>query len=81
MAQAVVAGMAASVAGETKTADPYSQHRISSWMAGGSAIIRGWVARSRQRQALGALDDRLLRDIGVSRQQALGEAAKWFWRP
>jgi len=53
---------------------------LASSPAGASAVIRGWMARSQQRRALGGLDDRLLRDIGVSRQQALREAAKWFWQ-
>ena len=37
--------------------------------------------RTRQRQALRALDDRLLKDIGVSRAEAEREANKPFWRP
>jgi uncharacterized protein YjiS (DUF1127 family) len=37
-------------------------------------------ARSRQRQALSSLDDRLLEDIGVTRQEADVEAAKPFWK-
>jgi uncharacterized protein YjiS (DUF1127 family) len=37
--------------------------------------------RARQRQALMALDDRLLKDIGVSRADAEREANKPFWRP
>ena len=37
-------------------------------------------ARSRQRKALSTLDDRLLEDIGVTRQQANAEAAKPFWK-
>jgi uncharacterized protein YjiS (DUF1127 family) len=46
-------------------------------------FLRWWVrcsARSRQRQALAQLDDRLLEDIGVTRQQAIAEAAKPFWK-
>ena len=39
-----------------------------------------WCARSRQRRALADLDDRLLKDIGVSRSAAAREAAKPFWR-
>ena len=43
-----------------------------------------WIVRcsavSRQRAALSSLDDRLLDDIGVTRQQANAEAAKPFWR-
>ena len=36
--------------------------------------------RSRQRQALAELDDHFLKDIGVTRQQAIVEAAKPFWK-
>jgi uncharacterized protein YjiS (DUF1127 family) len=45
-----------------------------------SATIRIWIARSHQRQALAELNDHLLRDIGVTRHEALREAAKPFWR-
>jgi uncharacterized protein YjiS (DUF1127 family) len=47
-----------------------------------AASIRLWIARRRQRERLGELallDDRLLKDIGVSREDALREAAKPFW--
>jgi uncharacterized protein YjiS (DUF1127 family) len=37
-------------------------------------------SRSRQREALSSLDDHLLDDIGVTRQQANVEAAKPFWK-
>jgi uncharacterized protein YjiS (DUF1127 family) len=36
--------------------------------------------RWRQRQALLALDDRLLRDVGITREQAEREARKPFWK-
>ena len=41
-----------------------------------------WFARSVQRRALRDLaqDVQLLNDIGLSRQEALREAAKPFWR-
>jgi uncharacterized protein YjiS (DUF1127 family) len=35
--------------------------------------------RWRQRQALLELDDRLLRDIGITRAEAIREARKGFW--
>jgi len=47
------------------------------------ATIRDWVARRRRRRSLTALselDDHLLKDIGVSRQEAVRECAKWFWQ-
>ena len=40
-----------------------------------------WLDRSRQRRDLGAMDDRMLRDIGVSRSAAFAETRKWFWQP
>jgi len=45
------------------------------------ALGRRW-ARQRQRAALRALaeDPHLLRDLGLTRQQALDEADKPFWR-
>ena len=36
--------------------------------------------RSRQRRSLRELDERLLDDIGITREQALQEAGKPFWR-
>jgi uncharacterized protein YjiS (DUF1127 family) len=44
---------------------------------------RHTIARSRQRRALRdiATDDHLLKDIGVSRQEAFREANKPFWWP
>jgi uncharacterized protein YjiS (DUF1127 family) len=47
-----------------------------------SALLRWYCwtrERQRQRRALRQLDDALLTDIGVSREQAMREAAKWFW--
>jgi uncharacterized protein YjiS (DUF1127 family) len=51
--------------------------------AGANATIRDWVARRRRRRSLARLselDDHLLDDIGLSRPEALREAAKWFWQ-
>ncbi len=45
--------------------------------------VRMWIARHRQRQALGELAERndyLLQDIGVSQGDALREATKPFWQ-
>jgi uncharacterized protein YjiS (DUF1127 family) len=36
--------------------------------------------RWRQRQVLLELDDHLLRDIGISREQAIEEAKRPFWK-
>ena len=43
---------------------------------------RSWLGRRRQRIALGEIadDPHLLHDLGLTREQALREAAKPFWR-
>ena len=41
-------------------------------------VSRLWHKR-RERQRLAELDDHLLADIGVSREQAEQESRKWFW--
>jgi uncharacterized protein YjiS (DUF1127 family) len=55
--------------------------RTSAWGACLNTIA-AWIARGSQRRALRALaqEGRLLRDIGVTREQALREADKLFWR-
>lgn len=60
-----------------------SSHRLAKYgrgIAAGARVLRRWCARSRQRRALGHLDDRLLADIGVTRPQAEAERRKPFWR-
>ena len=39
-----------------------------------------WQARASERHVLSQLDDRLLHDMGLTRQQALDESYKPFWR-
>jgi uncharacterized protein YjiS (DUF1127 family) len=39
-----------------------------------------WIERTRQRTALAGLDDCMLRDIGITRAEAMREAEKPFWR-
>jgi uncharacterized protein YjiS (DUF1127 family) len=50
---------------------------LSSW----TRIIGIWLNRRQGRQDLSLLDDRLLEDIGISREDALWKAGKLFWRP
>ena len=38
-----------------------------------------WSARASQRRALAELDDNLLKDIGLTRHEAFGEAVRPFW--
>ena len=48
--------------------------------------VRVWIRllqalrRQRQRAALAQLDERLLQDVGVSREQARAESEKSIWR-
>ncbi len=43
------------------------------------AILLEWDGRWRMRRSLERLDDHLLRDIGLTRAEALDEAARPFW--
>jgi uncharacterized protein YjiS (DUF1127 family) len=45
------------------------------------ALLRAWLARSRQRAQLAELEPRMLRDIGVSADAARHEVRKPFWLP
>jgi uncharacterized protein YjiS (DUF1127 family) len=44
-------------------------------------LILTWIERWEQRRALANLDDRLLKDIGLSRAAAEREYGKPFWIP
>jgi uncharacterized protein YjiS (DUF1127 family) len=44
------------------------------------ALVLAWSARQRQRQALAELDDRMLRDLGLTPQDVRREIEKPFWR-
>ena len=39
-----------------------------------------WIERTRQRRILASLDDRMLRDIGLSRLYVTREVTKSFWQ-
>jgi uncharacterized protein YjiS (DUF1127 family) len=43
------------------------------------AALRLWYERARQRALLEEMDDYQLRDIGITRAEALGEASRPFW--
>ncbi len=51
-----------------------------------AAVVRGfetlllWQCRANQRHALAHLDDRMLRDLGLSRSEVARELRKPFWR-
>lgn len=65
--------MAHSLTRRTGITLPKSSH-VSIWQR-----IKMMVALRRQRQHLGALDDHMLNDIGISREAAKVEAARAPW--
>jgi len=42
-------------------------------------VVTTWLERAHQRRQLLDLDDRLLKDIGISRTDALAAGARPFW--
>jgi len=54
-----------------------SRNMLSNW----ARIIEIWSIRQRARQDLSELDDRLLDDVGITREDALSKGSKPFWRP
>ena len=60
---------------------PSWHHGSLTRLAGAAAVaVWSWMERSRQRRALAQLDDHLLRDIGLTRDEARREWATPFWR-
>jgi uncharacterized protein YjiS (DUF1127 family) len=47
-----------------------------SWLT----VIEMWLARRRRWQDLNSLDDRMLKDVGITREQAYRGAGKPFWK-
>jgi uncharacterized protein YjiS (DUF1127 family) len=61
--------------------------RAGSHVASGRAVLSRWASilviwldRRQGRWDLSQLDDRLLADVGISREDAFWEARKPFWR-
>ena len=53
---------------------------LAGWAGSLLRRVLSWSARARQRRALMALDDWMLKDIGLSRTDIEHEAMKPFWR-
>lgn len=65
----------------TKTANARSQTGLAAIVRHAAETLTKWQDRTNGRHALLKLDDRMLRDIGISRADAAREADKPFWRP
>ena len=44
------------------------------------ALLKTWRRRAYERQVLVTMSDAMLRDIGITRCDAMNEASKPFWR-
>ena len=53
---------------------------VRNWIQNGVATAFGWWDRARQRHHLLQLDDRLLKDVGLTRAGVEREVAKPFWK-
>ncbi len=58
---------------------PVSWKKVMRLCRRARALVAAWRARARQRQALARLDDRLLADIGLTREVQMVECSKLFW--
>lgn len=54
--------------------------RGGGWVRRAAGVVRLWRRRVRGRRELASLDDRMLRDIGLSRFEVEAEGRKPFWR-
>jgi uncharacterized protein YjiS (DUF1127 family) len=52
---------------------------VASWLARAWTTVTCWVERSRSRSELAAMDERMLRDIGLTRADVIMEDRKHFW--
>ncbi len=58
---------------------PVSWTKVMRLCRQGRALAATWRSRARQREALARLDDRLLADIGLTREAQIVECSKLFW--
>ena len=63
----------------------HAQIATQDWSVTGLAaatieLLLNWQERATQRHNLAALDDRALKDVALTRADAVAESAKPFWR-
>jgi len=54
---------------------------LGEWLESLREVLASWASRSRERNLLAQMSDADLKDIGVSRYDAMMEIQKPFWRP
>jgi uncharacterized protein YjiS (DUF1127 family) len=59
---------------------PAALDRASAVVKGAFSAFRTWRQRNRERAELGALSDRMLSDIGITRADAVFLSNKPFWK-
>jgi uncharacterized protein YjiS (DUF1127 family) len=52
---------------------------LAAWLLHAIELVLGWQEVARQRRALLTLDERLLKDIGITSADAEREASRPFW--
>jgi uncharacterized protein YjiS (DUF1127 family) len=55
-------------------------HGFAVWFGRAADTLLIWHERAQQRRHLGALNDHMLRDIGLTRGDVMAESSKPFWR-
>lgn len=53
---------------------------LALWLREVADLLLVWQERARQRRHLRALNDHMLRDIGLTRADVMAESSKPFWR-
>jgi uncharacterized protein YjiS (DUF1127 family) len=59
--------------------NPVSLKKAMRFCRRARALAAAWCSHARQREALARLDDRLLADIGLTREMQMVECSKHFW--
>jgi uncharacterized protein YjiS (DUF1127 family) len=54
---------------------------LGEWLESFTEVLATWASRSRERNLLAQMSEADLKDIGVSRYDAMMEIQKPFWRP
>ena len=59
--------------------DGRRRHDLLGWLTRAVDVLLAWQTRAAERGQLAAMDDRLLRDVGLSRSDIERERSKPFW--